>query len=121
MAIPVFHCRELAPSLTFYTDVLGCTVAWTDGEAPPMIASVKWRDHEIFLSQHSGDGVSGSCCYIPVPEVNDVFAELVARGFVPPVGDEVHNHPTDQTWGMREFYIRDRDQNCVRFASDLPK
>lgn len=120
MAIPVFNCRDLSISLAFYVDVLGCSIGWTDGATPPKIASVRWRDHEILLSQHAGDGVAGSVAYIRVPEVNDVFVELVQRGFVPPSGDEVHNHPTDQTWGMRELYVRDPDRNCLRFASPLP-
>src|SRR5688572_10341735 len=116
MAIPVNHCSDLARSLAFYVDVLGAKIEWTDEAPMPMIASVKWREHELYLSQHSGDGVPGTTSYFIVPDVDVVFSSLLARGFVPPTGDQVHNAPTNQTWGLREFYVRDPDNNCLRFA-----
>ena len=80
---------------------------------------MKWREHEIFLSTHSGDGVAGTATYFLMPEVDESFAMVVARGFVPPVDDQMHHAPTDQTWGMREFYLRDPDRNCLRFACPI--
>ncbi|MBA2543103.1 MAG: VOC family protein [Deltaproteobacteria bacterium] len=119
MAIPIHHCADLARSVAFYTDILGATVQWRDNDDAPMFASIKWREHEIYLSSHAGDGVAGTATYFPVPDVDEVFASLLRRGFVPPTGDQVHNAPTSQTWGMREFYVRDPDNNSLRFATPL--
>jgi catechol 2,3-dioxygenase-like lactoylglutathione lyase family enzyme len=121
MAIPIHNCRELARSLAFYVDVIGAKIEWTDEAPTTMFACVKWREHEIYLSAHSGDGVAGTATYVPVADVDAVYAALLARGFVPPdrADDPVHHAPTDQTWGMREFYIRDPDGNCLRFATPI--
>lgn len=120
MAIPIHHCAALARSLAFYVDVLGATVKWRDDDDAPMYAAIDWRGHEIHLSQHSGDSVAGSATYFPVPDVDEVYASVMRRGYVPPTGDQVHAAPIDQTWGMRELYIRDPDGNSLRFATPLP-
>jgi catechol 2,3-dioxygenase-like lactoylglutathione lyase family enzyme len=119
MAIPIHHCADLERALAFYTDVLGAQVQWRDDDAIPRFASIKWREHEIYLSSHSGDSVAGSATYFPVPDVDEVFATLKSRGYVPPTGDQVHAAPTDQTWGMRELYVKDPDGNSLRFATPL--
>jgi hypothetical protein len=31
----------------------------------------------------------------------------------------LHASPTDQTWGRRELYVRDPDNNCVRFDAAI--
>lgn len=121
MAIPIHNCADLQRSLRFYLETLGATLLWDDAQAVPMIASVKWRDHELYLSAHRGDGVQGAATYLIVPDVDEVYAELLERGLVPPDDDDVHRAPTDQTWGMREFYVRDPDRNCLRFASKLAR
>jgi hypothetical protein len=42
---------------------------------------------------------------------------FLARGLVPPERDSpVHKGPTDQTWGTREFYVDDPDDNTLVFV-----
>lgn len=119
MAIPLLRCLDVPVSLQFYTDVLGAVVKWRDDDTAPRFAAIDWRGHELYLSQHAGDGVIGSATYLPVPDVDEVFATLLRRGYVPPSGDQVHAAPTDQTWGMRELYVRDPDGNSLRFATPV--
>jgi catechol 2,3-dioxygenase-like lactoylglutathione lyase family enzyme len=120
VAIPILRVTDIERALTFYTKVLGATLLWRDSEAAqPTYAAVQWREHEIHLSSHSGDGAFRSMMVIRVDDVDAVFADLVARGYVPgqdPVGDPVHAAPTDQTWGLREWYVEDPDGNTIRFA-----
>lgn len=118
MAIPVHHCADIERALAFYTNVLGAKLRWRERDEPgPCFAAVRWRDHDIYLSSHGGDGVAGTATYFEVDDVDAVFDELRARGFVPRTDrGPVHAAPTDQTWGVRELYVLDPDSNSLRFA-----
>ncbi|WP_432327650.1 hypothetical protein ACRQ5D_30765 [Mucilaginibacter sp. P25] len=38
-------------------------------------------------------------------------------GWIPQLKESpVHQGPTDQTWGTREFYVTDTDGNTLRFC-----
>jgi catechol 2,3-dioxygenase-like lactoylglutathione lyase family enzyme len=120
MAIPIFRCADIERALAFYTGTLGATVLWRDRTEPgPAYVAVKWRDHEIHVSSHRGDGAFGAASYLAVDDVDAVFAELRAHGYEPPAdGGPVHAGPCDQTWGTRELYVRDPDGNCLRFGCE---
>jgi catechol 2,3-dioxygenase-like lactoylglutathione lyase family enzyme len=119
MAIPVHHCADIERALAFYTNVLGAELRWRDSEEPgPCFAAIRWRDHDVYLSSHAGDGVVGAATYFHVDDVDEVFNELRGRGLVPRTDrGPVHASPVDQTWGMREFYVLDPDGNCLRFSA----
>jgi len=120
VAVPVLHCADVDAALAFYCGVLGATVSWRDRVGNPAYASIRWRGHELHLSSHAGDGVAGAAVLFRIADVDALFAELLARGIAPP-GDlgPVHASPTDQSWGMREFYVRDPDGNSLRFAASI--
>ncbi|HET6763212.1 MAG TPA: glyoxalase superfamily protein, partial [Longimicrobiaceae bacterium] len=65
----------------------------------------------LHLSSHADDGVPGSAVYFAVDDVDALHRELLARN-VP-----IALHPFDQTWGMREMYVRDPDGNAPRFGT----
>ena len=46
-------------------------------------------------------------------DVDALHAESVAKN-VP-----IHIAPVDQTWGMRDLYLRDPDGNSVRFGAPV--
>lgn len=122
MAIPILRCSDIERALAFYTGPFGATLLWRDNDHGPTYAAVRWREHELHLSSHSGDGAFRSAAYIRIDDIDTVFAEMIARGVVPgkdPIGDPVHASPTDQTWGMREWYVEDPDGNTIRFACPL--
>ena len=64
----------------------------------------------MHVSSFSGDGVSGSVVNLLVDNVDALHTEFVAKGV--PIAVE----PVDQTWGTREMYVRDPDNNCIRFV-----
>jgi catechol 2,3-dioxygenase-like lactoylglutathione lyase family enzyme len=119
-AVPVLHCADVDAALAFYSGMLGATVSWRDRVGNPSYTSIRWRGCELHLSSHAEDGVAGAAVFFRIADVDALFAELLARGFAPP-GDlgPVFASPTDQTWGMREFYVRDPDGNSLRFAASI--
>jgi catechol 2,3-dioxygenase-like lactoylglutathione lyase family enzyme len=110
-------------ALAFYTQVLGAKLLWRDRDAPgPCFAAIRWRDHEVYLSSHAGDGIAGTATYFQVDDVDEVYEELRARGLGPCTDrGPVYASPVDQTWGMRELYVLDPDCNCLRFASPVDR
>lgn len=118
MAISVHHCTDIDRALAFYLGVLGAQLLWRDRNEPgPCFAALRWREHDLYISSHAGDGVAGTATYFPVDDIDAVFGELCARGLVTRADrGPVYTSPVDQTWGAREFYVLDPDGNCLRFA-----
>src|SRR5438309_202905 len=121
MAIPILKSSNLEASLAFYTVTHGARLLWRDqARTDPGFAAVEWQGHELHLSSYGGDGVFGSAVYFRVDDVDAVYSALLARSWRPPSGrGPVDEAPTDQTWGMRELYVRDPDGNCLRFGAPL--
>ena len=69
----------------------------------------------------SRDGTPRIPIYVIVDNVDAIFKKYLDRGLVVPNRPEspVHNGPTDQTWGMREFYVDDPFGNTLRFATAI--
>jgi catechol 2,3-dioxygenase-like lactoylglutathione lyase family enzyme len=121
--IPVFKCRNMKESLSFYTRILGFVV--NDPSTAPMstVVTLTLDDVQIQLSVLDGDGVFGSAVNILVDDVDELFRTLVHRG-LNTSGREaspVHQAPVDQTWGTRELYVDDPDGNTVRFQQLITK
>jgi uncharacterized glyoxalase superfamily protein PhnB len=50
-------------------------------------------------------------------DVDTLFRTFLARGLTPAKPESpVHQGPTDQTWGTREFYVDDPDGNTLAFT-----
>ena len=60
-------------------------------------------------------------CY--VDDIDALFRRLLEAGLKTPGESDspVEEGPVDQTWGMREVYVKDRDGNTLRFGSPIPK
>ena len=58
-------------------------------------------------------------CY--VDDVDALFERFKQAGLEVPCKPEspVEEGPVDQTWGMREVYVRDPDGNTLRFGSSI--
>lgn len=121
MAIPVFRCTQLEASLAFYAQVLGAALLWRDHDGPgPGYAAVRLGEHELHLSSHAGDGVTGAVAWLAVPDVDGHFAQLQSRGYVAPTTrGPVFAGPTTQTWATRELYVSDPDGNVLRFGTSV--
>ena len=73
----------------------------------------------MHLSSHAGDGVFGNVVYVRVDNVDELCNRFFERGLQT---TDAENFPaltiplTDQTWGMREFSVRDPDGNKLTFG-----
>jgi uncharacterized glyoxalase superfamily protein PhnB len=79
------------------------------------------EDQELQLTIFEGDYLFGSVVNVKVDEVDNLFKKYLERGLDVSNKKEspVHQGPTDQTWGMREFYITDKDGNTLRFRKPI--
>ena len=66
----------------------------------------------LHLSSFPGDGVAGGVANILVEDVDAWHKELVAKRV------SITVSPVDQTWGTREMYVRDADNNCLGFIAE---
>jgi catechol 2,3-dioxygenase-like lactoylglutathione lyase family enzyme len=108
----------MAASIAFYTTILDfeCPDGESDHSDPSFTILRRKRDR-LFLSSHRGDGEFGQAIAVLTDDVDALFAKFRARGLKTPgdPGSPVHEGPTDQTWGTREFYVDDPDGNTLRF------
>ena len=113
--IPIIRCKDINRSMIFYTQVLDFEVL-DPGEEFPYRLLVR-EGARLDLSSHDGGIVS--CVYIEVKNVDDLFKKFIPRGLDVSDKSGVHGGPLDQTWGMREFYVEDPDQNTLRFGQEI--
>lgn len=117
--IPTVRCSRMAASIDFYTRVLDfqCIEGSAEDGDPTFSVLVREGDR-LFLSSHRGDGEFGQAIVIVTDDVDALFRKFRERGLKTPgnPGSPVHEGPTDQTWGTREFYVDDPDGNTLRFT-----
>lgn len=115
-AIPVLHVRDSKRAEEFYCGKLGFTLQSgyriDDTRPDPAYLVLRRDDVWLHISSFSGDGVSGNCVYLAVDDVDAVYNELKRRGVEPEM------QPVNQTWGTRETYVRDPDNNSIRFTME---
>jgi len=112
--IPVLHMTSADATERFYCSRLGFDLEFevpaSATQRDPCYLGVVRDGVALHLSSHAGDGVVGGVAYFVVENVDALHAEFRDRG-VP-----IHIAPVDQTWGMRELYVRDPDGNSLRFG-----
>jgi catechol 2,3-dioxygenase-like lactoylglutathione lyase family enzyme len=113
VAIPVLHVASSAMAEAFYCAKLGFRLefSYRQTDAPdPCYMGVVRDDARLHLSSFADDGVPGSHVFLVVDDVDALHREFLRNG-VP-----IELSPTDQTWGNREMYVRDADQNKIAFV-----
>ncbi len=129
MAIePFIKCSDIKTSLRFYTKVLDFVVQVApdldENAFMSKYAQLRRGDDLVHLSSHEGDGVFGNLIYVRVSNVEQLYQDYIARGLNIEKPD---NYPaltiqlTEQTWGMKEFSVRDPDGNKVTFGQPITK
>jgi len=117
--IPVVRSSQIMRSVAFYTEVLDFRLVgvWPE-PADPGFAVLTRNGDELHLSSHGGDGAYGQSVTVLVDDVNELFARFRARGLdgSHKPDSPIHQGPTDQTWGTREFCADDPDGNKVCFT-----
>ncbi len=123
-AVPILKVTNMDAALAFYGATLGFATDFRFSLTPhgPHYAGISRDGMQLHLSTFSGDSVIGAAVYCYVDDIDGLFTELVARGLkVPGKADSpVEDGPVNQTWDMREFYVRDPDRNTIRFGSPIP-
>jgi catechol 2,3-dioxygenase-like lactoylglutathione lyase family enzyme len=110
MIIPTVRCRNLRRSLAFYTHVLDFHRVDDGGEPQDDgFAMLSRAGDLLMLSTGTGDGEFGQAIVVMTEDVDGLFQKFLSRGLV-------HQGPTDQSWGTREFYVDDPDGNTLRFT-----
>jgi catechol 2,3-dioxygenase-like lactoylglutathione lyase family enzyme len=119
--VPIIRVSDIRAALEFYCSTLGFVTDFEYSASPdgPAYAGVSLDGNQVHLSTFAGDGVSGTATYFYVDDVDALFRTLRQAGLETPgnVNSPVEEGPVDQTWGMREFYVRDPDRNTLRFGS----
>ncbi|MBL4686719.1 MAG: VOC family protein [Nannocystaceae bacterium] len=110
-ARPIFNVGELKTAQGYYTDVLGFSLDWEDGE-PADFASVSRGDATLFLCQGC-QGTPGAWMMVFVSDVDALHREWVAKGA------RIRMPPTDMRWQLREMHVSDPWGNVIRFGSPL--
>ncbi len=114
-AIPVLHVSSSISAEDFYCQQLGFRKIFANrgDTTDPCYMGIIRDKAFIHLSSFSGDGVAGNVVNLWVDNVDELHNELVAKGV------KIDLEPTNQTWGTREMYVKDADNNCVRFHQDV--
>jgi catechol 2,3-dioxygenase-like lactoylglutathione lyase family enzyme len=122
--VPILSVSDLPTALDFYAR-LGFVVDFQYAAGPdgPWYAGVSLDGHQIHLSTFGGDSMRGAATYFYVDDIDALHQRFIARGLKTPGKPDspVEQAPVDQSWGMREFYVRDPDGNALRFGTPLPE
>ena len=90
-AVPIFRVENLDASVAYYVDRLGFRLEWRGDP----LASVG-RDRTSIMLSEGDQGQPGTWVWIAAGNVDDLFAELHARGA------RLRHPPTNYPWGSRE-------------------
>lgn len=113
LAIPVLHISDPITAESFYCDQLGFTKTFSYrpfGETGPCYLGIIRDGIRVHLSSFPGDGVAGNAIVLIVENVDELYNEFVSKKV------NIDLPPTDQSWGNREMYINDADNNSIRFT-----
>lgn len=105
-------------AIAFYTGILDFELKYTEASANDWVVDLVNDNIELQLTIAEGDYLFGSVCNIWVNEVDELFQKYLQRGLdnSNKKDSPVHQGPTNQTWGTREFYVTDVDGNTLRFC-----
>lgn len=109
---PVLMVSDIARSIRFY-QLLGFELAFKDSESDPKYVGIRRDGVELHLQWHDANELSPGDrpnYRFLVPEVDELFAEFVARA-----SDFDRTDVRDTPWGTREFHVRDPDRNGLQF------
>src|SRR5215471_18671827 len=106
--IPVLRCSRIKPSVDFYTKTLDFKRADDDALNDPAFVFLRRAGDLLALSSFGDGPIARSVVMVMTEEVDALFDRFLTRGLKPSKPESpVHQGPTDQTWGTREFYVDD--------------
>jgi catechol 2,3-dioxygenase-like lactoylglutathione lyase family enzyme len=118
--IPVVRCSRIKASVSFYTNTLDFHIADEDSLDDPAFIFLRRAGDLLVLSSYGSGAIARSVVMVMAEDVDALFAKFLARGLRPAKPESpVHQGPTDQTWGTREFYVDDPDGNTLAFTQTM--
>jgi uncharacterized glyoxalase superfamily protein PhnB len=118
--IPLFKVRDMREAIRHYTEVLDFRMTWPEDTADSPVVDLGHEQMELQLTTHESDRLFGSVVNVFVADVDSLFAKYQSRGLeTNKPGSPVEQGPVDQTWGRREFYVKDADGNMLRFCQPI--
>src|SRR5450432_317743 len=113
IAIPLLHISNPVLAENFYCSQLGFKKK-SDyrpfGETGPCYFGLIRDGVRIHLSSFPQDGKPGNPFVLIVDNADILYDEFVMKGV------QIGLAPTIQKWGNREMYIKDKDNNSIRFT-----
>ena len=112
----VLTVADVARSIDFYVQGLGCVECFRVGD-PPDFAAVERGALVVNLmpTDRAPASLGQASLHVMVTGLDALHAEMAGRG----VAIEVP--PTDFWYGLREFSLRDPDGNRITFAEEAAK
>jgi catechol 2,3-dioxygenase-like lactoylglutathione lyase family enzyme len=108
--VPDLKCSSLRRATEFYTSVLGMSVVmdlgWIVTLADPQRPEV-----QLSLMTHDETGPVVPVASIQVDDVDASYRAAIAAGA------EIVHELTDESWGVRRFFVRDPDGHVVNILA----
>ena len=119
---PVFLVADVVRAAAYYTDKCGFKAVGFWGD-PPTFCIAERDSIRIMLNQvdagdriHPNSSFNGRySAYFCVNDADELFAEFKSNGA------EIVCEPSNETYGMREFQVRDVDGHLLAFGRDIPE
>ena len=117
--VPLLQCPNLPEAVNFYTRVLDFTRKYPNEMDTDWGVTLVHGHAELVLVRT--DGTPRISISVVVDDVDAIYQKYVSRGLAVPNNPDspVHNHPINQTWGLREFYVNDLAGNTLRFIGPI--
>ncbi len=75
--VPVLRMYDVAATIRFYVEYLGCSLDWQDGEGDrPVYLQVSRDGMKLHLSSHHDDGTPGTAVLVEVRNITALHTEL---------------------------------------------
>ena len=104
--MPELPLDDVPAGVEHYRDVLGFSVNYEQHDI-----GVMDRDEvRLLLTARTADHTGIGSAYFYVRDVDALYEELLTKGA------DVEGEPVSQPWGLREFSVRDLEQNRLTFA-----
>ena len=108
---PYFIQRDVAASLTYYTEVLEFESKW-GREKPPTFGGVSIDGVEVFFCE-KGQGSPGTWLSVFVDNADEYYERIKAKGA------KILCPPEDMEWNVREMLVEDPDGHKIRFGHGI--
>jgi hypothetical protein len=114
--VPILRMYDVAATIRFYVDYLGCSPDWRDGDGDrPVYLQVSRAALRLHLSSHHDDGTPGTAVLVVVGNLDALHAELHQRRY-PFLNPGIEPGPGHG----REMQLIDPASNRIRFYQPAP-